>query len=225
MGIELLLGTSGTTEDKIHHMETHLGYVILPENMSAGAIFSTAYISTFPDYTYQHKCGHCGLSVAGIVVVLYSPMNIQWIGCPACLKGSVVNNNVITPMPFLGDDIQGLEDPIKGAYEEARKSLSSQSNTACVLICRKILMHVAVDKGAPQRKQFADYVEYLVEQGHITPTMRAWVDKIRDLGNVATHEIPSPDDETTNVALTFTTLLLKNVYETAYLMKPKSDNE
>ena len=225
MGIELLLGTPGTAEDKIHHMETHLGYEILPESMPADRIFTSSDIGNFPGYTYQHKCGHCGLDVAGIVVASYSEKFIQWIGCPACNKGSVVNNNVITPTPFLGDDIQGLKDPIKDAYLEARKSLSSQSNTACVLMCRKILMNVAVDKGATQGKQFVDYVEYLVKQGHITPTMREWVDKIRKLGNDATHEIPSPDDETTSNALIFTTLLLKNVYETAHLLKPKPNNE
>ena len=193
--------------------------------MTAGRIFTSTDVYNFPGHTYQHKCGHCGLDVAGIVVATYPTKSIEWIGCPACLKGSVVNKDVITPMPFLGDDIQGLEDPIKSAYEEARKSLSSKSNTACVLMCRKILMNVAVDKGALQGKQFVFYVEYLAEQGHISPTMRAWVDKIREIGNEATHEIPSPDDETTNTALTFTTLLLKNVYETAHRLKPKTNNE
>ena len=225
LGIELLPGVPGSTEDKIHHMETNLGYDVLPESMPADRIFSQPDVATFPTYTYQHKCGHCDRNVAGIVVASYSKQSIKWVGCPACLKGSVVNNGVITPMPFLGDDVQGLEDPIKSAYLEARKSLSSKSNTACVLMCRKILMNVAVDKGDLQGKQFVDYVNYLVEQGHITPTMHVWVDKIRDLGNDATHEIPSPDDETANAALTFTTLLLKNVYETAHLLKPKSNNE
>ena len=193
--------------------------------MTAGRIFTSTDINNFPSYTYQHKCGHCGLDVAGIVVASYSKKHIQWIGCPACLKGSVVNDSVITPIPLLGDSIQGLEDPIKSAYEEARKSLSSKSNTACVLMCRKILMNVAVDKGAPQGKQFVYYVDYLVEKGHITPTMHVWVDKIREIGNEATHEIPSPDNETTNTALEFMALLLKNVYETAHRLKPKTNNK
>ena len=224
MGIEILPRTPGTTEEKIRHMETNLGYDILPHSMSAGRIFASSDIGNFPDYTYQHKCGHCGLDVAGIVVASYSTRNIRWVGCPACLKGSVVNSDVITPTPFLGDDVQGLEDPIKGAYLEARKSLSSKSYTACVLMCRKILMNVAVNKDAPQKKQFIDYVNYLVEKGHITPTMQVWVDKIREIGNEATHEIPPPDDEKANTALTFTALLLRNVYETAHLLKPKTDD-
>ena len=225
MGIELLPGTPGTTEDKIHHMETHLGYDILPHNMTADSIFASTDVNKCPSYTYQHKCGHCGLGVAGIVVASYPTKSIQWIGCPACLKGSVVNNDVITPMPFLGDDVQGLEEPVKGAYLEARKSLSSKSNTACVLMCRKILMNVAVNKGAPKGNNFIDYVNYLVEKGHITPTMQVWVNKIREIGNEATHEIPLSDDKQASNALTFTALLLKNVYETAYLLEPKINNE
>ena len=225
LGIELLPGMPGTTEEKIHHMETNLGYDVLPESMTADRIFSQPDVATFPTYTYQHKCGHCDRNVAGIVVASYSEQSIKWVGCPACLKGSVINSNRITPTPILGDDIKGLEEPIKGAYEEARKSLSSKSYTACVLMCRKILMNVAVNKDAPPKQQFIDYVNYLVEKRHITPAMHVWVNKIREIGNEATHEIPPPDDEKANTALTFTALLLKNVYETAYLLGSKINNE
>lgn len=226
IGIELLPGISGATEERIHHMETHLGYEILPENMNGSSIFTEQFVSTFSGRVHNYTCGHCGVRVAGIVVASCPNRSIEWLGCPACHNGSVANSDgVVYPMPLPGDEPQGLEDPIKGAYLEARKSLSSQNNTACVLMCRKILMHVAVDKGATKGKQFVDYVDYLVEQGHITPAMRDWVDQIRKLGNNATHEIPSPDYETANLALTFTTLLLKNMYEIAHLLNRKSDNE
>ena len=105
-------------------------------------------------------------------------------------------------------------------YAEARKSISSESYTACVLVCRKILMNVAVGKGAPKGDTFTRYIDYLVQTGYITVTMKEWVDKIRDNGNDATHEIPPPDSEKAGTTLEFTVLLLKNVYETAYRMKP-----
>ena len=207
-------------------METHLGYEILHENMNGSSIFTEAHVITFPGKVHLHPCGHCGVRVAGIVVASCPNRSIEWIGCPACHNGSVANSDgVVYPMPLPGDETQGLEDSIKGAYKEARQSLSSQNNTACVLMCRKILMYVAVDKGADKGKQFTYYVDYLVEQGHITSTMRDWVDKIRELGNEAAHVIPSSDYETANLALTFTTLLLKNIYEIAHLLKLKSDNE
>ena len=89
-----------------------------------------------------------------------------------------------------------------------------------MLVCRKILMNVAVEKGASEGETFVKYIEHMIETGHITVTMRDWVDKIRDNGNDATHEIPPPDFTTACTTLEFTALLLKNVYETAYRMKP-----
>ena len=63
-----------------------------------------------------------------------------------------------------------------------------------------------------------EYIDYMIKTGHITVTMKEWVDKIRDNGNVATHEIPPPNSEKANTTLAFTALLLKNVYETKYRM-------
>ena len=91
-----------------------------------------------------------------------------------------------------------------------------------MLVCRKILMNVAVEKGASEGKTFVDYIDHMVKTGHITVTMKKWVDKIRENGNDATHEIPSPDFITAWTTLEFTALLLKNVYETVYRMKPDS---
>ena len=195
-----------------------LGIEILPDPVVNNRIQIRKDLQGPQEHTIDHTCGHCGKAVAGIVVAKHADMHAQWLACPSCKHGSVSNNGTITPTPLLGDDIKGLEDPIKDAYLEARKSISSKSYTACVLMCRKILMNVAVEKGASQGEAFTEYIDYMIKTGYITVTMKGWVDKIRDNGNNATHEIPSPDSEKANTTLAFTALLLKNVYEAEYRM-------
>ena len=173
-------------------------------------------------YTIDYQCGYCNTYVAGVVVSKNAKLYVQWLACPHCKEGSVSNNGTITPTPLLGEDVQGLPDEIKSAYLEARKSISSKCYTACELMCRKILMNVAVEKGAGEGEGFAQYVDYMSKEGHITNMMKEWVDEIKNNGNEATHKINPPDSERTNNTLTFTSLLLRNVYETAHLMGSKS---
>ena len=218
-GFEILSGLAGmTTGERITYAEEFLGIETLPYPITNNRVQIRKDLQGPQDCTIDHTCGHCGKAVAGIVVAKHTGMFAQWLACPSCKRGSVLNYGIITPTPLLGEDIKGLESPIKDAYLEARKSISSKSYTACVLMCRKILMNVAVEKGASQGESFMEYIDYMIKTGHITVTMKEWVNKIRNNGNVATHEIPSPNSEKANTTLAFTALLLKNVYETKYRM-------
>jgi len=61
--------------------------------------------------------------------------------------------------------------------------------TATVLCCRKLLMHIGVEKGAEKGKNFIEYVEFLSSKNYIPPDGKEWVDHIRKKGNEANHEI------------------------------------
>jgi hypothetical protein len=63
------------------------------------------------------------------------------------------------------------------------------SFTSAVLTCRKLLMHIAVEKGAPTNQSFLQYVEYLEQNHYVPPGGKGWVDYIRTKGNEANHEI------------------------------------
>ena len=221
LGFEILPRLKGmTTEERISYAEEFLGIEFLPELVGRERIQIRESLEGPQSYTIDHKCGHCGKEVAGVVVAKNDDMSARWLACPSCKRGSVSNNGTIVPTPLLGEGINGLPETIQNAYVEARKSISSQSYTACVLVCRKILMNVAVEKGASEGETFAKYIDHMIATGHITVTMKEWVDKIRDNGNDATHEIPPPDSKIACTTLEFTALLLKNVYETAYRLKP-----
>lgn len=91
--------------------------------------------------------------------------------------------------------------------------MSVGANTAAELLCRKILMHIAADKGAKAGASFASYIDYLTEAGYVTPTMTGWVGLIKDHGNEATHQLPAPDRSRAESTVMFTAELLRLTYE------------
>ena len=91
-------------------------------------------------------------------------------------------------------------------------------------MCRKILMNVAVEKGAEKGLGFTSYVDYLIKHNYVT-TMMKWVDQIRKNGNEAAHEIHAPDSERADITFRFTMLFLRNVYEAEAIMKKQSIKE
>ena len=95
--------------------------------------------------------------------------------------------------------------------------MSVSAYTAAELMCRKILMHVAVDKGAKAGLHFVTYIKYLEDQGYSTPPMKKWVELIKNHGNEATHEIAETDVERAEGTIMFTAELLRLTYEMEYL--------
>lgn len=163
-------------------------------------------------------CGHCGTRVSGAVVAAYgdSFQRVEWLLCPECERGSVANGSSINPGVPFGPAINGMPDDVKQAYEQARRSMAARAYTGVELICRKILMHVAVEKGAGPGLKFIEYIGYLEQQGYVTPPMKPWVDVIRRHGNSAAHDIEEPNHVRAESTLMFTAELLRLTYEMAH---------
>lgn len=106
-----------------------------------------------------------------------------------------------------------LPPDVASLYSEARLCTASSSYTAAVLTCRKILMNVAVDKGASAGESFISYIDYLDSKGYIPPDGRGWVDHIRKKSNDANHEIVLMQRNDAEELITFLAMLLKLVYE------------
>jgi hypothetical protein len=123
---------------------------------------------------------------------------------------------MISPVTEFGSDVNGLPETISVTYNEARICFSVMSYTACEILCRKILMNSAVNKGAEENKNFVYYVDYLQEHGYITPPMKKWVDVIRQNGNDAAHEIILSDKLRSQKTLEFVTQMLRILYEISW---------
>jgi hypothetical protein len=85
--------------------------------------------------------------------------------------------------------------------------------TAAVMCCRKLLMNVAVAEGADEGKRFAEYVDYLADEGYLGAKAKVWVDRIRDKGNDANHEITLMGREDAEQLIQFSEMMLKTMYE------------
>jgi len=176
-----------------------------------------------PDATSENAwityiCGHCGTKVSGAVVAWKE--DVIWAQCTHCGRGSVIDDQGdVYPGTLFGPHLEGLPADIAEAYEEARRSMSVAAFTGAELVCRKILMHVAVEKGATEGETFASYLEHLESKGYITPPMKGWVDLIRQHGNIAAHVLEKPDRERAESTLMFTAELLRIVYEMDYLSR------
>jgi len=168
--------------------------------------------STFDDGWQKYTCGHCGTMVTGAVYACHSDQ--KWLACTNCGKGSFMDElgNVYPGTPF-GPTVEGVPDEVYDAYNEARRNISINSYHSAELICRKILMHIAVEKGADEGKTFAAYLDFLLKEDYITKHMKNWADKIRQIGNAATHKIEPPDRDRAKSAVLFTAELLRIVYE------------
>ena len=81
-------------------------------------------------------------------------------------------------------------------------------------MCRKILMHLAVDvAGCAQGKSFVEYVNALDTEGYIPNGLKSVVDSVRARGNIANHELPSSSAADAKITLTITEHLLRGIYE------------
>ncbi len=166
----------------------------------------------------SYTCGYCSNKVAS-----EKGWHVRGIGeggalgylrlCPECQGPTFLYAGQQTPSVSYGSVVKHLPPEIEKLYNEARDSLAAGAPTATIMCCRKILMHVAVDKGATPGDKFVAYVNYLDSSHYIPPGAVSWVDKIRDWGNEANHEIKLKTPSEAEKAIDFTQMLLKVVYE------------
>jgi hypothetical protein len=97
--------------------------------------------------------------------------------------------------------------------------MSAAAYMGVELTCRTLLMYVAVEKGAKEGQTCAHYVDWLQKQGYITPTMKGWVDLVRQHGNKSGHTLEMPTKERAESTVMFLAELLRVVYEMEHLAK------
>lgn len=142
--------------------------------------------------------------------------------CPSCSGPTFFNlRDEQVPGILIGQSVKGVPEKIEALYNEARSSYSVGAYTGSVLLSRKMLMNLAVEFGAPAGKNFYEYVDFLVTDGHVPKTSRAWVDHIRTEGNEATHKIELKSDTEAATLLKFIEMLLKINFE--YLLQVSED--
>ena len=177
-----------------------------------------------PNYR-RIKCGNCGITVSAWLHSSYNHGSsqepyiprVEFLLCTNCGQGTVIDTlGQQHPGSKEGEEILGLPDDINELYEEIRSCFSVSAFTAAEILCRKVLMNIGCDKGAPEGKGFDFYIDYIEGKGYITNLMKDWVGSIRKYPNDATHKVePSPKERALDT-FRFTVELLKLVYEIEY---------
>jgi hypothetical protein len=135
--------------------------------------------------------------------------------CPHCGDGSVrVSRGLVYPPAPAGGRVKNLPPDVEEAWREACTSHAVASYTCCEIMCRKILMHVAVDTAKSQAgKKFFEYVNDLEAGHYFTPALKPVVDQVRARGNIAAHELPASSEADSLTTLRITEHLLRGIYE------------
>ena len=165
-------------------------------------------------------CGYCGAYVSsdkGMPLVDQGRVNpTESIGvyiCTNCYMPTFIYDDIQVPGNRYGVAVSGVPKDVNDVYEEARSCYGANAFTGVVLLCRKLLMHVAVDLGAKDNLKFVEYVNYLNENHVVSVKSHDWVDQIRKYGNEATHEIQVNTKEDAQKIIKFCEMILKMNYE------------
>ena len=172
------------------------------------------------------ECGYCGNIIApnrGIEITALETngaykQNVA-VGyvyeCPLCKNPSFyyLKTKEVVPGTKPGREIKNLPLDIEALYNECRICHANGCYTAAEMVARKLLMHIAVERGAAENLPFIKYVEYLDENNYIPPNGKAWVDFIRSTANESNHEIVIKDKEESEKVMAFLSTLLIVIYE------------
>ncbi|MBX3050717.1 MAG: DUF4145 domain-containing protein [Caldilineaceae bacterium] len=181
---------------------------------------------------FRFKCGYCNDDASvregyktDAGASDFNPLIYICGGCnrPNYFEGPISSRKQ-TPAPRLGREVEGLPAPVASIYDEARRCTGAGAYTACVLACRKLLMHLAAEQGAEDGLTFIKYVEFLRDNHYIPPGGEPWVDSIRRRGNEANHELVTMTKEDASELLSFAEMLLKFIYEFPARLKIKTED-
>ncbi len=130
--------------------------------------------------SHSYQCSHCGNPLAsdkGYMGVIQTTQgnHYEYICiCHFCRKPTYLDmDGKQYPGVAFGNSIEGIDDKsVKSLYEEARNCASVNAFTAASMACRKILMNLAVAKGAEEGLKFVEYVQFLSDNNFVPQTVR-----------------------------------------------------
>jgi hypothetical protein len=114
--------------------------------------------------------------------------------CVQCGGATTFVKDEQYPPPLLGEAMDARQKSaevklIVVLYDEARHALCQGATRGAVVMFRKLLMHIAVERGAAKGLKFVQYCEHLKTTNVVGTPMHGLLDRIKDGGNEENHEI------------------------------------
>jgi len=104
-----------------------------------------------------------------------------------------------------------MPQELRDAYREACKSFVNDCHLATVLVCRTMIAYAAIDKKSVS-ESFKGHIGYLESKNLISSDVGAPLDKVRGLGNDATHELIKVINTEALIVLITLDTALKRIY-------------
>lgn len=178
----------------------------------------------------DYVCGHCGKDITsnlGYRMFATDRSSSVDIGvgyvyiCHRCNKPTyigVISGEQVPGFVFGKEFEKEIfnDELIFELYNEARHCMEIGAFTSVGMCCRKVLMHIAVECGAAENKNFTYYVDYLNDNGYITVNAKKWVDIIRSKGNEANHKIIILTESDAKQLIIFVQNIITMIYEMPY---------
>lgn len=189
--------------------------------------FYWTYPSNYDPKTQTYDCPYCNQTVAGIIHDLIkfdgnhpvlgedTESVYSVVECPACHEPSIYkySERVTAPFGKALRSVNNVPEKVNAVYQEVWAGIGAKCYTAAVILSRTALMHIAVEKGAPDNLNFQKYVDFIASEGYIPPNAKEWVDKIRKMGNRAVHDLEIWGKEDAELIGKFLMYLLIFIYE------------
>ncbi|WP_157931784.1 DUF4145 domain-containing protein [Mycobacteroides abscessus] len=186
----------------------------------------------FTNRMAMRTCAYCGLKRAQMNVVLrgqvavrsdYTQTHHSVVQCPDCTNLTIIQHTGPNEGPgvirvFPSDDdtahsIRHLPERVEQYYNDALRVLDAGVPDAAAVQLRRTLEAAAAEFNVGERTLFKS-IEKLIELGYVTTQFRSALNHVRAVGNLGAHASDERvDDVKAQHALSFTTQLLRNLFE------------
>lgn len=117
------------------------------------------------------------------------------------------------PQPVEGDEVRGLSSRLQELFLEMKKTHSFGLYTSSIMIARTMIMFIGVEEGAGEGMRFIEYTNYLLENEKLTPDAKEALNKVKNYGNRANHELQPFTYNDSKKVNSIMILILKSIYE------------
>lgn len=171
--------------------------------------------------TLTWLCGHCNQTVAALPIASHpstadadqAPVS-TFLACPSCGKGTVRVLGQTFPPSLQARPIEHVDEEVAQTWHEVRLAHAVGAYTGAVILCRKLLMHMACDRtGADAGLKFVDYIDILINSGELPKSHQDLLHSVREAGNRATHLLESVNRHDATLTIRITEACLFNLYE------------
>jgi len=161
----------------------------------------------------DYRCGYCGREANASLGYEYGSARDPVVAlCPHCASPTLLEGKRRQiPGELPGRFVAYLPADIELLFLEARLAVSAGAYTGSVLMCRKVLAHLAVAQGAETGGSFVYVLDYL--ESYLPQSLRGWLEYLRARSGEAHHEINIMTRQDAMATIGLVEALLRIIYE------------